>query len=205
MIMKKNKNDVFRDNPITQRRGKYYLRKNTLFACIALIVVILCTGAKLFIPLKNENNEMTEAYIVRIIDGDTMVVAMNQNEEVVRLIGVDSPESVSLEESENSIYGDYASVYTGNCLEKGQKVYLTFDEQLRDPYDRLLAYLWIEPDISDVTNLYQYQMVRDGYAIAVTYEPNERYSLNLKEAMQYAIQERKGLWVHRDYYKEHIN
>ncbi len=190
--------------PYNRRSSKYYFRKNIIFVLVAVCIVALLIWIKGITPEMQSGAELTPAQIIRIIDGDTFVVLLEGKDETVRLIGVDSPESVSLEEKENSIYGQYASDYTSGRLKKGQIVYLSFDEQLRDPYERLLAYVWTEPDVNDTKYLYQRQLAEDGYAVAVVYEPNSRYADVLDEAMRNAISARRGLWAYEEFYADHF-
>lgn len=203
--MNSNKSNAGNDKmktPYERRLGKYYFRKNIIFVILAVVTVIFLVWIKEVSLEQGRDEELTAAQILRVIDGDTIVVIVEGKEEVVRMIGVDSPESVSMEESENSIYGQYASDYTAKWLKKGQIVYLSFDEELRDPYERLLAYVWLEPDTGNIHCLYQNQLAEDGYALAVVYEPNSRYAKELEEAMQKAMAARKGLWFHEEFYNE---
>ena len=80
-------------------------------------------------------------------------------------------------------------------------MYLTFDGEERDRYDRLLAYVWMEDARDNIDYLFQKQLVEDGYARAVSYEPNTLYRHVFEETMGEAIVERNGLWAYEDFYK----
>lgn len=111
----------------------------------------------------------TQIYdVVRVVDGDTIVVNYNGKEEKVRLIGVDTPESVHPDSSKNTEAGEIASDYTKAALE-GKQVELEFDVQERDQYGRLLAYVWIDG------KMYNETLLRDGVANLATYPPNVKY------------------------------
>ncbi len=76
-----------------------------------------------------------------VVDGDTIIVETNNKNEKVRLIGVDTPETVHpLKPVED--FGKEASDFTRRMVE-GKKVRLEFDWQLRDKYGRLLAYVYL--------------------------------------------------------------
>lgn len=106
--------------------------------------------------------------VLRVVDGDTIVVNYNGAEEKVRLIGVDTPESVHPDSSKNNEAGIAASEYTRNWLE-GQEVELEFDVQQRDIYGRLLAYVYIDGVMFNKT------LLENGIANLATYPPNVKY------------------------------
>lgn len=111
----------------------------------------------------------TQVYdVIRVIDGDTIVVNYNGKEEKVRMIGVDTPESVHPDSSKNTEAGASASEYTKKNLE-GKHVELEFDVQQRDQYGRLLAYVWV------VGKMYNKILLEDGIANLATYPPNVKY------------------------------
>lgn len=111
----------------------------------------------------------TKVYdVVRVVDGDTIVVNYNGVEEKVRLIGVDTPESVHPDSDKNTEAGILASDYTKQHLE-GKQVELEFDVQQRDQYGRLLAYVWVDGV------MYNKTLLKDGVANLATYPPNVKY------------------------------
>ena len=99
------------------------------------------------------------AEVKRTVDGDTLAVVVDGVEAHVRLIGIDAPESVHPDPRRNTPAGKKASQYTDGHL-TGKTVQLEFDEEVKDKYDRLLAYVWCDG------KLYNEQIVRDGYARA---------------------------------------
>lgn len=82
--------------------------------------------------------------VVRVIDGDTVNIQYNGRATNVRLIGVDTPETVHPNKPVEA-YGKEASDFTKNLLQ-GESVYLRFDTEWMDNFDRLLAYLYRTPD-----------------------------------------------------------
>ena len=103
--------------------------------------------------------------VVRVIDGDTVKIDYNGKATNVRLIGVDTPETVHPNKPVEA-YGKEASNFTKNLL-LGESVYLRFDIDKTDKYGRLLAYLYRAPDGLFV-NL---EIVRQGYGHAYTQFP----------------------------------
>lgn len=106
--------------------------------------------------------------VLRVVDGDTFVVNYNGMEEYVRLIGVDTPESVYPDSERNTEAGVLASDYTKARLE-GKQVELEFDVQQRDMYGRLLAYVYVDGV------MYNKTLLEDGVANLATYPPNVKY------------------------------
>lgn len=129
--------------------------------------------------------------VTRVIDGDTIKVNFNGKEESVRLIGIDTPESVHPDASKNIKEGKIASEYTKNLLE-AKEVGLEFDVQERDHYGRLLAYVYFNGSM--VNKL----LLQEGYAQISTYPPNVKYVDDFKEIQRVARENNKGLWAYEE-------
>ncbi len=136
------------------------------------------------------------ATVVRVVDGDTAVFAMESGEEEkVRFIGVDTPESTT----EVEVYGKEASAYTSKALAVGTKVWLEKDTEERDRYGRLLAYVWLsEPSaVSDAeirAKMFNAKLALDGYAQQMTIQPNSKYAEFFTTYVSEARAAEKGLW-----------
>lgn len=138
--------------------------------------------------LASEPDEQVKVLVqvTRVVDGDTIVVNYNGEEERVRLIGIDTPETVHPSRGEEP-YGREASNFTKTGLE-GKQVGLEFDVQERDRYGRLLAYVWLN------NQLFNENLVRDGYAKVSTYPPNVKYVDVFTAAQKEAREANRGLW-----------
>ncbi len=189
----------------SMRRHRYYLKSKWIFAGIAILIVCCVWLGKKILQEYTLTTDYARAEIVYVIDGDTVIVRMNGQEEKIRMIGIDAPESVSLEEEENSVYGKISSEYTRENLKEGMTIYLTFDKERKDQYERVLAYIWLDTNLEDINNLYQYKMVSEGYALAVYYEPNITYRYILDAAMRDAASNERGLWAEESFYNEKIS
>lgn len=127
--------------------------------------------------------------VLRVIDGDTLLVQLNDHAEKVRLIGIDAPESRAGEHakrqasakgvSEDEILrqGKSATKFMRSIVADHPRLSIEFDRKLRDRYGRLLAYLYL-PNGEMVNEI----MIHAGHADAVAYEPNLRYVERLKQA-----------------------
>ena len=118
--------------------------------------------------------------IQRVVDGDTVVVKDKKNEYKVRMIGINTPESVSKDESKNCEEGKIASDYTKELLPKGTEVYIEYDQDKTDDYDRTLAYLWFDKEINASYETFKEKNVgamimQNTYCESMYIEPNDKY------------------------------
>lgn len=127
--------------------------------------------------------------IVRVIDGDTVDVRFDRGEERVRLIGIDTPESVK-PDSPVECYGKEAAAFTASLLPAGTTVRVERDVEARDDYGRLLAYV-VRASDGLFVNL---EIVREGYAQPLTIPPNIAHSSEFVEAARVAEASDRGLW-----------
>lgn len=125
------------------------------------------------------------------VDGDTIAVEYSGEEVRVRLIGINTPESVASEEyldktgKENSEEGKQASVFLKEYVADTEYVYLEFDETLNDDYGRLLAYVWLSETGKDVeTQMLNGIMLTKGYAELMSIAPNTKYEAQLREIVE---------------------
>ena len=123
-----------------------------------------------------------------VIDGDTFRL---ENGEKVRLIGVDTPETVHPSKPVQ-YYGKEASEFTKRMLE-GKKVRLEMDVQERDKYGRLLAYVYLEDG-----TFFNAELVKQGYAQAATYPPNVKYVELFIRLQKEARENNRGLWKEKE-------
>ncbi|MDF2681854.1 MAG: nuclease [Brevibacillus sp.] len=135
-------------------------------------------------PGHPQSNGEMEATVQRVVDGDTVELSTGEK---VRLIGVDTPETVKPNHPVEP-YGKQASDFSKQLL-TGQKVTLKFDVEPYDKYKRLLAYMYLQ----DGTFVNE-KLVRDGYARIMTIPPNVAYSDLFLEAEREARENNRGLW-----------
>lgn len=133
----------------------------------------------------SDSNIAVEAVtLVRVVDGDTVVVDTATARNIkVRLIGVNSPESVSPDESQNTAEGRAASEFTKSKLKVGNTYYLEYDKDREDDYGRTLAYLWLvdcsKTEINEQfvrENMFNAILLKSGYARTMKIAPNTKYA-----------------------------
>lgn len=129
------------------------------------------------------SSDFEEVVVERVVDGDTIIVIdENGHSFRVRLIGIDTPESVNPDESKNTEAGSVASEYTKTRLLPGYTIYLQYDEEKTDVYDRTLAYVWLTDEVSTdnidhiQTCMFNAELIIQGYAVPKVYEPNTMYA-----------------------------
>lgn len=133
------------------------------------------------------SNKYIKAYISDVTDGDTLEIVYRNEEYKVRLLCIDTPESVK-QGVKVQPYALEASELTKK-LTLHKNVRLVFEKGLRDRYGRLLAYIILE----NGQNL-NALLVRNGYARVEVVSPNksnEKYFLKLQNE---AIRDHMGMW-----------
>jgi micrococcal nuclease len=134
-----------------------------------------------------------EPQLVRVleaVDGDTFH-ALPEGDDwyfSVRIIGLDTPEIAHDDPAE--CYGNEAWDHTAGMLE-GRLVWLTFDAECEDVYDRTLAYVFRGDDESGFVNR---ELLRNGYATQLTVPPNDTYEDVFQADQRAARDEGLGLW-----------
>lgn len=128
--------------------------------------------------------------VVRIVDGDTIVVSTKGVQEKIRLIGVDTPETVDPRKPVQC-FGKEASDFTKGLL-LGVQVKLESDDSQsdRDKYGRLLRYVFL----SDGTLVNQ-KIISEGYGHKYTYRTPYKYQNEFKDTEHTARENQKGLWA----------
>lgn len=144
-------------------------------------------------PHEVDYSEMQEAYVERVVDGDTVIVHFNGIRDRLRMLGINAPESSSNpDEARQTSEGDIVSELVKDLLTE-RKVRLEFDRGMRDQYDRLLAYVWIDED-----TMINESLVYSGLVKVVKFEPDKAYyeyfrELN-REAKAGELGFYSGLW-----------
>jgi len=125
--------------------------------------------------------------VVRVVDGDTILVrGPGGRTEDVRLIGIDTPETVK-PGTPVQCYGPRASAFTHGLLE-GQTVRVVFGVERRDVYGKLLGYVRLGDRMVNA------MLVRRGLARTLTIPPNDRFAPLFDRLELAAARAGRGLW-----------
>jgi len=154
--------------------------------------------------LKNQSPQISgTAKLVRVVDGDTIVVRMEKGDEdkvnaegregglgqKIRIIGIDTPESVK-PNTPVECFANEATAHISELLNAAGKLKIETDptQDTRDNYGRLLAHVFV-----DDMNIGQ-QLIADGYAYEYTYREPYIYQSEYKAAEKFARANNLGLW-----------
>jgi micrococcal nuclease len=144
-------------------------------------------------------DDVVEARFVRVVDGDTFHAEVQINgewqDETIRLIGIDTPETTDAFGNHPECYGEEAKRYADSILNAAPHIWLETDKDPEDNYDRQLRYVWYEDPASGNIFLLNEELVWDGYALAKTYRPNTTRQDILDAAEDHAISESNGMWM----------
>lgn len=140
----------------------------------------------LMIPI---NIYAEEVDFYKCVDGDTIKVTFNEEVITVRMLAIDTPESVSTQ-VEDEYYGKEASDYTCNLITNANTIELEYDSNSdkTDKYGRTLAWVFIDNE------LLQNLLVRNGYAEVAYLYGDYKYTNILEESEILAKKEKLGIW-----------
>lgn len=176
---------------MTNKR-RYALRH---IAVVFMLFAVVAVGAgKLLAPTSSTDISIparplhaTPVTLVRVIDGDTVVVRLaDGREETVRYTGIDAPE-FNPRTGGGQAFGRLARDANENLLGSGP-LWLGLDREHRDQYGRLLAYVYTETDFVNAA------LVRDGLARVLVIPPNEKHLDLLLQLQAEALDAGRGLW-----------
>jgi len=123
-------------------------------------------------------NSTRSVKVTRVLDGDTIEI---EGGERVRYLGINAPESGQPFSTE--------ATRENERLVAGRTVKLEFDIQTQDRYGRLLAHIWIG------NMLVNKEIVKNGYAVSETIQPNVKYQDLILKAQEEARGACRGLWA----------
>ena len=149
-------------------------------------------------PVMSGNEPAT---IKRVVDGDTLKIIYQGQEESVRLIGIDTPESKRNKKAykdagrsgkdvdEIAAMGKEAAKYMRTIAREGDRVNIEFDVQKRDKYRRLLGYVYLENG-----RMLNEEIIKAGYASPMTFPPNVKYQDRFLKLYREARDAKRGLF-----------
>ena len=159
------------------------ISKSGLVAVLTCLILSNCSSSGEPLP------DGANGRIVKVIDGDTVDVSMSGRTERVRLIGIDTPET---KKPNNPIqcFGPEASKHINELLPVDTPVLVQRDVEARDPYGRLLGYVYRTSD-----NLFVNQdLIINGFARPLSIAPNTAFASEFATLAQTAQNSKIGLW-----------
>ena len=140
----------------------------------------------------------TTSTVERVIDGDTIVVLMNGRDTTIRLIGLDTPETVDPRKPVQC-FARAASDKAKSMLTPGMTIRLETDpsQGTTDKYGRTLAYVFVPCENQILTQckiLFNEYMIAQGYGHEYTFDLPYKYQVQFKAAETNAREAKRGLW-----------
>lgn len=141
-------------------------------------------------PLISPSSQADLYKVTKVVDGDTIAVDIDGKTETLRLIGINTPETVDPRKPVEC-FGKEASDKAKAVL-TGKSVRLESDstQDERDKYGRLLCYVFLADGTS-----FNKMMISEGYAYEYTYNTPYKYQTEYKQAEKEAKEAQKGLWA----------
>lgn len=142
-------------------------------------------------PQVSVAEEQRKLYAVKkVIDGDTIHVDIDGVSSVIRIIGLDTPESVDPRKPVQC-FANEASKKAKELLE-GKRVGIESDstQANKDKYNRLLRYIILEDGMN-----FSKLMISEGYAHEYTYQIPYKYQSEFRQAEREAREAKRGLWA----------
>ncbi|HCC06139.1 TPA: nuclease [Candidatus Nomurabacteria bacterium] len=177
--------------------SKYGMLALIIVCVLALLSILYGTQREAFSSfLNNEAGKKIEVpvgpyyKVTRVVDGDTLVININGIDEKVRLIGINTPETVDTRKPVEC-FGKEASARMED-LADGKNVRLESDDtqSTRDIYGRLLNYVYLEDG-----QMLNRKMIADGYAYEYTYMTPYKYQKEFRDVQTLARVSARGLWA----------
>ena len=129
--------------------------------------------------------------VVHVADGDTIDIEKEGAKVRVRLLGINSPESVDPRRSVECYGKESKTFMIGLVTDKKVRLELDPLKPEKDEYDRVLAYVFTEQGV-----FVNQQMIEQGYAYEYTYKSEKyKYQENFKSAQKIAKEAAAGLWA----------
>jgi micrococcal nuclease len=172
------------------RRGA--LRAPLLIAAV-LVVLAVSKGCG-DEGASSEPSGPVSAKVTHVVDGDTIDVRMpDGDDETVRYIGIDTPETVKPDTPVQC--GGPKAHAVNEHLVAGRTVTLGFDAERRDVYGRLLAYVYVPATRTVEEPLFvNAELVRRGLARTLTIPSNDSFADLFARLAAAAGAAGRGLW-----------
>lgn len=157
------------------------------FPVLAVVAVLVVTVV--WHRIQSGSPPISSGTVSRVVDGDTIYVASGGQSQDVRLIGIDTPETVDPDRPVGC-YGPQASAFVKHWL-TGRSVKLVYDRETHDKYGRFLAYVYVEG--TRPVSVEQ-RLLRLGYARTLAIPPNTAHAAEYASIERAAALAGRGLW-----------
>lgn len=161
--------------------------------CKFLFLIIIFFGVNVEVYA----NEKKEVFFSKCVDGDTIKIELNGKVKTVRMLAVDTPESVHPTKGVE-YYGKEASNFTCETFTNAKKIEIEYDDnsEKEDKYGRLLVWLFVDG------SLFQDMLIQGGYAEVAYLYGDYKYTSLLQDHQAVVETKKNGIWneVEREKY-----
>ncbi|HEU4944919.1 MAG TPA: thermonuclease family protein [Solirubrobacterales bacterium] len=162
------------------------MKRGTFGTCLLIAAAVVLILRPWEDGTGNDGPATATAYVVRVVDGDTIEARIGNRVEDVRYIGVDTPETVK-PGAPVQCFGPRASSFNHRLVER-RRVRLVFGVERRDAYGRLLAYVYLGDRFVNA------DLLQRGLARSLTIPPNDRFAPQFRRLELRAARAGRGLW-----------
>lgn len=155
----------------------------------ALTVVSTTTPQNTFSVQAPKNNTYTYYKVTDVVDGDTIKININGKIETLRLIGLDTPETVDPRKPVQCFGREASGKAKELLIGRNVRIEKDISQGELDKYNRLLVYIYREDGL-----FYNKHMIETGYAHEYTYNTPYKYQAEFKATQKTAQQNSLGLW-----------
>lgn len=150
---------------------------------IFLILIFLCVNVNVFA------SEKEEVKFNKCVDGDTIKIELDGDIKTVRMLAVDTPESVHPTKGVE-YYGKEASNFTCETFTNAKKIEIEYDadSDKEDKYGRLLVWLFVDG------SLFQDMLIQGGYAEVAYLYGDYKYTSLLQDHQAVVETKKIGIW-----------
>lgn len=150
---------------------------------------LLITIFSLFFLCSCQVGALRKVEVLRFFDGDSFLVrdlpCNDCKSFQVRMLGIDAPEF------SQKPHGEIAQKFLVDLVGKDKIVYLQYDQEKKDKYNRDLAFVFLDKDKKTFVNE---EMLFNGLAELFVFKNDLQYYARLKEAQKNAKILEKGIW-----------
>ncbi len=202
-----DKLNLFKQQKSQKKKNKLNLFLLTIFNSLVIVLILILLSkpsvqsslAELLglkdeirqnVPQKIDYSQLERVKVNRVVDGDTVILEDSRR---VRYLNIDTPESVSPNKPVQC-FGKEAFAINQDLVE-GKEVWLKFDKEKEDRYNRLLAFVFLPgKNTNDITQSVNAYLVEMGFARTYIIKPNDTYSAEFAKLEREAKKNNRGVW-----------
>jgi micrococcal nuclease len=166
------------------------MKKQFIFTILFLVFLFPLTPKPSFSYTETQMDKQKLFKVVKVVDGDTITASIRGKNETIRLLGIDTPETVDPRKSVQCFGKAASDKMKSYVLGKYVKLIDDKTQGNRDKYKRLLRFVYL-PDRQ--MTFINGEMVKQGFAFSYRQYPTS-YLEKFNNLEKYARENNLGLW-----------